>query len=58
MSSQAFQLFQFAISEGYRTGIIDPGPTLDNNMVNATQNTTRLFNPTPEGPAADQNRRR
>jgi hypothetical protein len=58
MSSQAFQLFQFTISEGYRTGIIDPGKKADNNMSNATQNTTRLFNPTPEGGPGDQQRRR
>jgi hypothetical protein len=57
MSSQAFQLFQFAISEGYRTGIIDPGIKTDNNMINATQNTTRLFNPTPEIPAESGRRK-
>jgi hypothetical protein len=57
MGSQAFQLFQFAISEGYRTGILDPGTKVDNNMTNATKNTTRLYNPTPEAPA-DTNRRR
>jgi hypothetical protein len=58
MSAQAFQLFQFAISEGYRTKILDPGTKTDNNMNNATQNTTRLFNPTPEAPSGDANRRR
>jgi hypothetical protein len=58
MGSQAFDLFRFAISEGYRTGIIDPGIKLDNNLANATQNTTRLFNPSPEAGPGDQSGRR
>jgi hypothetical protein len=57
LGGQAFQLFQFAISEGYRTGIIDPGVKVDNSMINATQNTTRLFNPTPETPGNTTRRR-
>jgi hypothetical protein len=48
LSAGAFQLFQFAISEGYRTGLIDPGVRVDNNMASATQNTTRLYTPAPE----------
>jgi hypothetical protein len=55
MAAQAFQMFRFAISEGYRTGIIDPGVKLDNNLANATLNTTRLFNPSPEAGPGDWN---
>jgi hypothetical protein len=57
LGGQAFEMFKFAINEGYRTGAIDPGIALDNNLVNATLNTTRLLNPTPgvagAGSAAD-----
>jgi hypothetical protein len=47
LGGQLFQLFQFAISEGYRTGIIDSGLSLDNNMTALTPWTTRLITPTP-----------
>jgi hypothetical protein len=52
LGAQAFQLFQFAISEGYRTGAIDPGARLDNNLSDAAWNTTRLFSPSPSPAAA------
>jgi hypothetical protein len=48
LGAGAFQLFQFAISEGYRTGLIDPGARVDNNMASATRNTARLYSPAPD----------
>ena len=57
MASQPFQMYQYSISEGYRTGIIDPGMKLDSNLSAATQNTTRFYNPTPDI-LPDRNRRR
>jgi hypothetical protein len=42
------QQFQTTISEGYRTGIIDPGLSIDNNLTPMTKNTTQLLSPTPE----------
>jgi hypothetical protein len=51
LGAQAFQLFQFAISEGYRTGAIDPGARLDNRFSNATWNTPKLFSPSPAAAA-------
>jgi hypothetical protein len=48
LGAQAFQIFQFSIAEGYRTGIIDPGTKLDMQMNKATHNTQRLYNPSPE----------
>jgi hypothetical protein len=50
MAEYAFQKFQFAISEGYRTGAIDPGMALDNKLAAATFNTTRMMSPTPQIP--------
>jgi hypothetical protein len=47
LSDRAFQMFQFAVSEGYRTGTIDAGLSLDNNM-GTSWNTPKLFSPTPE----------
>jgi hypothetical protein len=58
MRAEALNSFESTISECYRTRIIDPGTKTDNNMNNATQNTTRLFNPTPEAPSGDANRRK
>jgi hypothetical protein len=62
LGAQAFQMFQFAVSEGYRTGTIDPGARLDNNLANVSWNTPRLFSPLPgsTAPAAatSQNDRR
>ena len=39
------QMFQYAISEGYRTGIISPGIIMDNYMAKVTKNTTSLYPP-------------
>jgi hypothetical protein len=40
-----FQLFQFAITEGYRTGIISTGFIADNYLQDLTHNTQTLFGP-------------
>jgi hypothetical protein len=39
------QMFQYAISEGYRTGIVSPGIIADNYMARVTKNTTSLYPP-------------
>jgi hypothetical protein len=49
-----FQMFQFAISEGYRTGIIDSGLRLDNQLTDASKSTKEIFFPSPSFPGGDR----
>jgi hypothetical protein len=39
------QMFQYAVTEGYRTGIISPGIIADNYQSRVTKNTTSLYPP-------------
>jgi hypothetical protein len=56
VGERLFQMYQFSVSEAYRTGIIDAGLRLDNNITEASKNTKQMFTPTPIAAAAGSER--